>query len=112
MKHRTVQHPHTTTYYDPITIRAGEEVTVGHEDAEFPGWVWCTDPRGKSGWVPKSTLEFSFDGNSARSFEDYDATELTVSRGDMVTVLGEESGWLWCENARGKRGWIPKENVS
>jgi uncharacterized protein YgiM (DUF1202 family) len=92
-------------------VRAGEEVTVGHEDTQYPGWIWCTDLRGKSGWVPKSILEFSFDGKAARPFEDYDATELTVARGDMVTVLREESGWLWCENAQEKRGWIPKECI-
>jgi hypothetical protein len=24
-------------------------------------------------------------------------------------VLDEEGGWLWCESARGERGWVPAE---
>jgi hypothetical protein len=109
MSSLTVSHPHVATYRDPITIRTGEEIQVGPEDTDYPGWVWCTDSRGRSGWVPKSILEFSYDGTEARSFEPYDAVELSVSVGEQVNQIQEESGWVWCENGEGKLGWVPKE---
>lgn len=112
MKQATILHPHTATYASPIKITIGEEVAVDHEDTDNPGWVWCTDNRGKSGWVPKSILDFSFNGANARAFEDYDAIELTVRRGESVKILEEESGWFWCENAEGQHGWVPKECVT
>jgi len=39
-------------YPDPIEVAAGERVSVGNEDAEFPGWVWCRSSDGREGWVP------------------------------------------------------------
>jgi uncharacterized protein YgiM (DUF1202 family) len=46
-------------YPDPIRVRAGEPVTVSdrREQSEGHTWVWCTDARGKSGWVPQTYLE-------------------------------------------------------
>jgi uncharacterized protein YgiM (DUF1202 family) len=34
-----------------------------------------------------------------------------VQVGEELTILKEESGWLWCRRQTGKLGWVPKENL-
>ncbi|PWB72375.1 hypothetical protein C3F09_06760 [candidate division GN15 bacterium] len=129
--------PHIPKFTQFMKVKAGEIVTVGKEDDEYPGWLWCTDSRGLSNWVPKEFLKMvdaskpqglrptnesisnaSIDAapsaveGRAELLVDYDATELTVQVGESVTVYGEQSGWLWCLTASGKWGWIPKECVA
>ena len=77
---------HRSDYPEPVRLRAGDELLVaGPADApesEWPGWLWCTDPQGRRGWVPEQFLRL--DGNRATARCDYDATELTVSMGQEV----------------------------
>lgn len=96
-------------YADPIRVDAGEAVTVGRSDTEHPGWVWCTDPRGKEGWMPEAFIEGSRD--TARAAVEYDARELTVAVDDEVEVRFEHAGWLLCQAADGSQGWIPKASA-
>ncbi len=99
---------------DPLSIEAHEELHVS-EKVDFwndnPDWVWiwCTDPRGKSGWVPKNRIHR--DGNIATTSSAYSALELTVVEGDVLEVKEEESGWLWCVDQQRKCGWVPLEHV-
>jgi len=128
--------PHTPKFTQFMKVKAGEIVAVGKEDNEYPGWLWCTDSRGISNWVPKEFLKIIEDPKQAVGHEevsvppssfqrklessitraeflvDYDATELTVQVGETVTVYSEQSGWLWCLTASGKWGWVPKECVA
>ncbi|HSJ58583.1 MAG TPA: SH3 domain-containing protein [Anaerolineae bacterium] len=97
-------------YPDPIAIRAGDRLAVEERESEWAGWVWCTAPGGKSGWVPERYVERRGDG--AIALCDYDATELTVRAGEMVTATTHEAGWRWCTNARGDSGWVPDEHLS
>jgi hypothetical protein len=39
----------------------------------------------------------------------YDANELSVDLGDEIIGELVESGWVWCHNQKGERGWIPLE---
>jgi hypothetical protein len=93
-------------YPDPLTVRAGEPLTVGRRDPDWPGWLWCTDPRGKSGWVPESFID-----NNTIS-RDYTARELCVSPGDEVEPLLEVAGWLWCKTPSGATGWLPSTHLT
>jgi hypothetical protein len=99
-------------YADPITFHAGEEVAV--TDREEPWqenpdwvWVWCTDARGKSGWVPRGYVQRR--GAAGVGLRDYSAVELTVVTGAMLTVEEEQAGWLLCVADDGRRGWVPLE---
>jgi hypothetical protein len=94
-------------YGDPISVRAGEVVSVGKDDPEWPGWRWCTDARGKQGWVPEA-----FIGDGGAIDRDYTARELGVVAGDEVTVVREVAGWVWCEKDDGASGWIPASHVA
>jgi hypothetical protein len=95
-------------FEDPIAVRAGDRVTVGRRDQQFPAWRWVTTGDGRSGWMAERYLELRGDDDGV-ALRDYDATELSVEAGDELAVLDEEGGWLWCESARGERGWVPAE---
>ena len=84
-------------------------VRVGKKESEWPGWLWCTDEEGKSGWVPESHLQVQQD--VARVLCDYDAKELTVTIGQELEIVGEENDWLLCRTCQEEIGWIPRENV-
>jgi uncharacterized protein YgiM (DUF1202 family) len=100
---------YTTKFTDPLKLHAGDKVTLGQKDPEYPGWIWCTDTNHKSGWAPVAFIKI--DGDTGVMTRDYDAAELSVTVGDTVTILSEESGWYWCKTSRGEIGWLPKENV-
>ncbi len=96
-------------YPDPLIVKSGEKLIIGEKESEWPGWVWCTNARGKSGWVPKEYLE-SY-GGFERARCDYDATELTVVAGERLSIHKIESGWAWCENEYHQSGWVPLEGI-
>lgn len=97
-------------YPDPIRVKAGDEIILDrNKKTEIPGWVWGTDQAGVSGWVPESYLELHGDTGILRC--DYDAIELTVHAGDVLTFLKAESGFYWVIDQSGKRGWLPASHV-
>ena len=96
-------------YPDPLIIKVGEELTVGANDTQWPGFVWCTNKAGQGGWVPESYFERM--GNIGIVRYDYEATELAASVNEELIMGTEASGWIWCTNQRGQSGWIPADNV-
>lgn len=106
---RRVIKAYTCAYPDPLIVAAGETLTPGKTDDEWPGWCWCTNSHGKSGWMPLTNLTQQGDHFVAKS--DYNATELTAESGDIVTVLRTESGWCWCLDARQEQGWLPATHL-
>lgn len=96
-------------YPDPIQIAAGERVSVGREDNEFPGWKWCRASNGREGWVPVELL--SQGGSEAIVLQDYSARELAVAPGEEVLVEDARHDWLLVCNAKGERGWIPASHT-
>jgi hypothetical protein len=97
-------------YPDPITFRAGDELALGVRDAEWPGWIWCTNHAGKSGWVPESYLE-GHGGERGWAARDYTATELEAQVGERLTLHQIESGWFWATNRAGQSGWFPANHL-
>ena len=96
-------------YPNPITFLAGETVTVGKQDEEYPGWIWTTLSDGNSGWAP---LEFlSITENSAIALSDYSAIELSTKLNEKLLVLQELKGWYWVRNEQNLEGWIPIHTV-
>jgi SH3-like domain-containing protein len=92
-------------YADPITVRAGESLTVGRVDDDSPSWRWCRAPDGRQGWVPVEFL--SSEEPQTTILKDYSARELQVVPGEEVTVEDARHGWLLVRNVNGERGWIP-----
>ncbi|MCE1252946.1 MAG: hypothetical protein LWX83_05285 [Anaerolineae bacterium] len=97
-------------YAQPIQMRAGDSLVPGREDTQYPGWIWCSHPSGRSGWTPLAYI--SIHGATATALTDYDASELTAAAGEVLTLLSLLNGWYWAEKTDGSAGWIPAEHVT
>jgi uncharacterized protein YgiM (DUF1202 family) len=103
--------PYVAETADPIAVKEGETVTIDDtRKTDCAGWVWCTSRAGRSGWVPLAFLRRSGDRGTVSC--DYDAVELTVRIGDVLSVHKEESGFLWAVDSSGLGGWVPSDHVS
>ena len=97
-------------YPDPIQVNAGEKITIDrNEKTDLVGWVWCTDQAGKSGWVPEAYIEHQ--GETGIMLNDYNAIELTIHIGEILTFHKAESGFFWVTNHAGQQGWVPASHV-
>lgn len=102
-----VRRGYQVQYADPISVRAGEILTVGRVDNNNPGWRWCRAADGRQGWVPVEFL--SNEEPQTTILKDYSALELEVVPGEEVTVEDARHDWLLVRNMKGDCGWIPGE---
>jgi len=107
MKKVLVIEDYQTPFPEGIILKQDDLVCVEKRKSEWEGWIWCTAPDGKQSWVPESFLDIKKD--VARILLEYNASELSVTKGEELEILKEESGWLWCRNQKGKSGWVPKK---
>ncbi len=98
-----------SAYPDPLKVKAGETLTVAKNDTEWPGFVWCTNQSGKGGWMPENYINRKGSVGLARC--DYEATELSVNVGQIVTIHQVESDWAWCRQQSGSEGWVPLKHI-
>ena len=96
---------------NPLRFGVGEVMRWESRPTEWAGWLWCADAKGVTGWVPEAYVE-KIDGSVCRGLRQYEATELTVGAGDELDVKFAESGWVWCETADGRKGWVPESHVT
>ncbi len=92
-----------------IRVQAGERVTLGDRDSEWPDFVWTALASGLGGWVPSAL--FDAERGQASALQDYDTRELDADPGDELVLHRELAGWWWAENARGEAGWIPTRKL-
>lgn len=100
---------HRSDFPNPLILKKGERLSVSPKKTNFEGWIWCTTDEGNSGWVPENFTKNA--DNDCVMLVDYDATELSVSVGEKLIILSEESDWVWCLNSKKQKGWVPLENV-
>lgn len=107
---RVANADYTVVDRTPLTLAAGEKVTLGNADKAWEGWVWATTSEGRGTYLPVSFLEETETENSpgqAQLKEPFAAIDLSVKKGDTVTCLREVSGWFWCRDTSGAEGWLP-----
>ena len=103
---------HVTSDPNPIRFREGDTLGVGHHDQVWKDYVWGTDQAGRSGWVPDAYLDLEpRTASTATARRDYDSTELTVGRKQVLDVLDEVGGWYLCRTESGMSGWVPGTSV-
>jgi uncharacterized protein YgiM (DUF1202 family) len=97
-------------YADPLCVAAGDSVSIGREDDEFPGWKWCRASNGRQGWIP---VELLSDASATETAVlcDYSSRELAAQPGEEVTVEDSRHEWLLVRNKHGERGWIPASHA-
>ena len=103
---------HVTSDPNPVRFRAGDTLGVGHHDQVWKRYVWATDQAGRSGWVPDEYVQIGGDGHQATALRDYDSTELTVGRKEILDVLDEVGGWYLCRTQSGMSGWVPSTSIA
>ena len=97
-------------YADPIVVDAGDEITVdSNKKTDWVGWVWCTNRTGASGWVPETYIECH--GDTGRMRYSYNAIEMTIHVGEILTLHKAESGFVWATNQAGQSGWVPSSHL-
>ena len=96
------------THEDAIVMRRGDRLTIGPDftdDPEWPNWIWCRNAAGKAGWVPRSLV--AVNGPQGTALENFDARELSVHKGESLTVSRVLNGWAWAHRPNGEAGWVP-----
>jgi uncharacterized protein YgiM (DUF1202 family) len=97
-------------YADPIVVDAGDKITVdSNKKTDWVGWVWCTNRTGASGWVPEIYIERH--GDTGRMRYSYNAIEMTIHVGEILTLHKAESGFFWATNQVGQSGWVPSSHL-
>ena len=104
-----IKKDYQSKYKDPITLSAGDIVTLGEEEKEekWKGWIWA-EHESKSGWIPLQIVDIMPD-LQGKIMENYSAKELDVKKGDIVVSIKEMNGWIWVMNEGNEEGWIPME---
>lgn len=93
-------------YADPVKGKAGDLLVPDYsKETDLFGWIWCRNEVGQEGWAPGNWLVSQ--GDKLRLIRDFDAIELTVAAGDIVTLHFSESGFCWVTTAAGETGWVP-----
>jgi uncharacterized protein YgiM (DUF1202 family) len=113
-RRRRVVSPHQALVADILHLRAHEQVQISEKvslwnERADQVWIWCSDQRGNSGWVPLSYLDIDQSRRHGELLRDYTSAELSVNSGELLSVETTESGWAWCTNALGRSGWVPLE---
>ena len=109
MKNGIVQKDHQSEFPNPIIVKQNDKVALIKKGSVGSGWIYCETENGIKGWVPESYI--TIENETGIFLKDYDATELTVTKGEKLKLFYSESGWYWCERQDGATGWIPVENI-
>lgn len=100
--------------FPPLVINPGDRLAVTDEQGSgtWPAFVLVVRDGKDCGWVPRGYLKRQ--GNEAVALRRYDTTTLNPSRNDVLTVIeaDEESGWLWCRDKTGQKGWFAINRLS
>lgn len=92
----------------PLVIEPGDKLTVSEAQGSgsWPAFVLVQKSPTESGWVPRRYLERR--GRAAVALQHYDTTTLNPAANEVLTVIEAdvESGWLWCRDRTGRKGWF------
>jgi hypothetical protein len=101
--------PYRVQYPDPIVLRPGDVVHLGERDSEYPGWIWGTSPQGRGGWIPEEFLKVF--GETGTAIREYNAREVDLDEGDIVSVIEELLGWALVSKGD-LVGWVPLSHLA
>ncbi len=109
VRNAVVTQEHKSNYPNPVVFEPGDQLELGAEDTEFPGWVRISDSVGNEGWAPLEYIKLSENHSTGVALKAYSAKELDVEPGDRLIVKHEHCQWCWVEHAENGAGWVPEE---
>jgi len=95
-------------YPDSILFHEGESVHMGKEsvdDPEWKNWIRCKGDGGKEAWCPGEYVDIL--GDTGIFIRDYDAKELTVHKGEILSVGEQVNGFGIAVKDNRESGWVP-----
>lgn len=98
---------HRASYPYSVELKVGETVTVTEKEED--GWVWCICNGERGAWVPTEYL--ARQGDKGIALFEYSSAELNAQVSERLSCSREVSGWVWCVNQKGERGWVPKAKL-
>jgi hypothetical protein len=93
----------------PLRLPMNTVVKVRRTDDSWPGWLWV-EADGQTGWIAEAFLKAEENGD-LRTIRDYDGTELSAKRDQILTATESVSGWIVARSASGETGWFPLFNL-
>lgn len=102
-----VVNEHRASFLYSVELKVGEAATATEKEED--GWMLCISKDGLGFWVPKDYVKR--EGDEAFALVKYISTELNVKVDERLSCTKEASGWLWCANQKGERGWVPKTKL-
>ncbi|GAB1266996.1 SH3 domain-containing protein [Aurantivibrio infirmus] len=108
MKLRVIE-KHESNYPNPIEFNIGDILKLGTMDKEFEGWIRAATKDGNEGWAPLDYIEIITNKSLGKAVCKYSAKELDVAPGQILEILKEHNGWVWCLAENGNYGWVPKK---
>jgi hypothetical protein len=107
-----VKKVHSPDTIVPLKAMKGEIVIGEERPTQWEGWLYCTNQKGISAWVPKNYLKRVDDHPKSYEFNrSYNSREISVDKGEIVVFKESESSWALIIKADGDEGWIPLENL-
>jgi hypothetical protein len=107
-----VTESYTSPYPDSIKFDKGESIVIGRkfqDDPDWKDWYWCQATGGRQAWVPKQFIDIQGEAGSVNTC--YDAKELSIQAGELLTVSITVNGFGFARNSRGETGWVPLRNI-
>ncbi|MBT3240150.1 MAG: hypothetical protein HON98_05495 [Chloroflexi bacterium] len=108
----TVIKEYISPYPNSIFFFVGERIKVGkkfEDDPNWKDWIWCEGENSNKAWVPEQFIEIK--GKEGVLLQDYDALELSVFPGEVVSIYKLINGFGMGEKADGTKGWVPLKNL-
>ena len=102
----TANADYTVIDRSPLVLEPGVSVRLGPSDRVWPGWVSVVQDDGRSTYVPAANVEVQEAGIGVMK-QRFDATDLSVRKGERIVSLVEQDGWHWARGADGQEGWVP-----
>ena len=103
--------PHVTNDPNPVRFRAGDTHRRRTSRPGLEGYIWATDAGGPLRLGARRVPGDHRDDARPSALRDYDSTELTVGRKEILEVLDEAGGWYLCRTQSGHSGWVPSTSV-
>lgn len=100
-------YPESTVFQKGERVRAGRKFK---EDSDWQNWIWCEGENDKKAWVPEDFLDSN--GKNGIFNRNYDAMELSIRVGEVLTVSEIVNGFGLSEKPDGTRGWVPMRNMA
>ncbi len=111
-KNYEVIEKYESPYPNSIIFEKDEMVKIVKDSGDHPewkNWIWCEGSNNNKAWTPRQYVDIQ--GKKGFLKEHFDAKELSVEVGDILSVHKAINSFGFCTNSKGITGWVPLKNL-